>query len=469
MIKRKGDFIYSNASIISILQRLSDITIILLSSLFVSLFTYGDVFLKHWLIAFISLSTFQMVGGITDFYRSWRGISFRLEMYSLVRNWLLSVIFSAGVLSVIPSLFIDFNYYLIWFLVSLTGFYLARISIRIIVRYLRTLGYNQRKVVIVGDSVAGAHLIQSIISAPWVGLHVIGYYMPDKNSVSEAYNNLNIKWLGEIDELITSARNGNIDKVYITLPMNESKLINHILRELSDTTCTVLLVPDIFTFNVLRSRSETVNGISVISLYDTPMSGINRIIKRIEDIVISLLIILLISPILFIIAILIKWTSPGPVIFKQMRYGLDGKAIEVWKFRSMTVMENGDDVIQAKKNDPRLTPIGGFLRKTSLDELPQFFNVVLGDMSIVGPRPHAIYHNEQYRKLIDGYMLRHKMKPGITGWAQINGWRGETDTLEKMEKRIEFDLEYIQSWSVWLDVKIIFFTIFKGFINKSAY
>ncbi|UEM38260.1 undecaprenyl-phosphate glucose phosphotransferase [Pectobacterium aquaticum] len=469
MIKRQGDFIYSNASIISILQRVSDIAVILSSTLFFSFFIYGDVFLKHWLIALISLSTFQMVGGITDFYRSWRGVNFRLEMYSLVRNWLLSIIFSAGVLSVIPSLFIDFTYYLTWFFVSLIGFCLARISIRIIVRYLRAMGYNQRKIVIVGDSVAGGHLIRSIMNAPWVGLNVIGYYMPDENSVSDTYNTLNVKWLGGVDDLITSARNGDIDKVYITLPMNESKLINHILRELSDTTCTVLLVPDIFTFNVLRSRSETVNGISVISLYDSPMSGINRIIKRLEDIIISLLIILMISPILLIIAILIKLTSPGPVIFKQMRYGLDGKAIEVWKFRSMTVMENGDDVIQARKNDPRLTPIGGFLRKTSLDELPQFFNVVLGDMSIVGPRPHAIYHNEQYRKLIDGYMLRHKMKPGITGWAQINGWRGETDTLEKMEKRIEFDLEYIQSWSVWLDMKIIFFTIFKGFVNKSAY
>ncbi|HEN3968700.1 TPA: exopolysaccharide biosynthesis polyprenyl glycosylphosphotransferase [Klebsiella pneumoniae] len=178
---------------------------------------------------------------------------------------------------------------------------------------------------------------------------------------------------------------------------------------------------------------------------------------------------LFISPILLIIACLIKLTSPGPIIFKQTRYGMDGKPIKVWKFRSMSVMENDNKVIQATKNDIRITKVGRLLRRTSLDELPQFFNVLFGGMSIVGPRPHAVAHNEQYRNLIEGYMLRHKVKPGITGWAQINGWRGETDTLEKMEKRVEFDLEYIREWSIWLDLKIIFLTIFKGFINKSAY
>ncbi|HGO4851066.1 TPA: exopolysaccharide biosynthesis polyprenyl glycosylphosphotransferase, partial [Klebsiella pneumoniae] len=180
-------------------------------------------------------------------------------------------------------------------------------------------------------------------------------------------------------------------------------------------------------------------------------------------------ILLFISPILLIIACLIKLTSPGPIIFKQTRYGMDGKPIKVWKFRSMSVMENDNKVIQATKNDIRITKVGRLLRRTSLDELPQFFNVLFGGMSIVGPRPHAVAHNEQYRNLIEGYMLRHKVKPGITGWAQINGWRGETDTLEKMEKRVEFDLEYIREWSIWLDLKIIFLTIFKGFINKSAY
>ncbi|HCJ2416852.1 TPA: exopolysaccharide biosynthesis polyprenyl glycosylphosphotransferase, partial [Klebsiella pneumoniae] len=193
----------------------------------------------------------------------------------------------------------------------------------------------------------------------------------------------------------------------------------------------------------------------MVPLFDTPLNGINMVFKRLEDIILSLFILLLISPLLIIISLAVKITSPGPVIFRQTRYGMDGKPIKVWKFRSMVVMENDTEVKQATKDDVRVTNVGKFLRRTSLDELPQFFNVLFGEMSIVGPRPHAVSHNEQYRSLIEGYMLRHKVKPGITGWAQINGWRGETDTLDKMEKRIEFDLEYIRSWSVWLDLKII--------------
>ncbi|MBA1884175.1 exopolysaccharide biosynthesis polyprenyl glycosylphosphotransferase, partial [Escherichia coli] len=212
-----------------------------------------------------------------------------------------------------------------------------------------------------------------------------------------------------------------------------------------------------------------VNGVPVVPLFDTPMNGINMVFKRIEDLLIASLILILISPILILIALSVKLTSKGPVIFRQIRYGMDGKPIKVYKFRSMNVMENDENVKQATKNDTRVTKVGAFLRKTSLDELPQFFNVITGQMSIVGPRPHAVAHNELYRDLIEGYMLRHKVKPGITGWAQINGWRGETDTLDKMKMRVEYDLAYIREWSIWLDIKIIFLTVFKGFVNKSAY
>ncbi|EMX8068683.1 undecaprenyl-phosphate glucose phosphotransferase, partial [Escherichia coli] len=225
----------------------------------------------------------------------------------------------------------------------------------------------------------------------------------------------------------------------------------------------------IFTFNILQSRTEEINGVPVVPLYESPLSGINMVFKRLEDIIVSLSILIVISPVLLIIACAVKFTSPGPVIFRQIRYGMDGKSIKVWKFRSMTVMENDNNVTQATKHDLRVTKVGKFLRRTSLDELPQFFNVLFGQMSVVGPRPHAVSHNEQYRTLIKGYMLRHKVKPGITGLAQVNGWRGETDTLDKMQKRVEYDLLYIRNWSIWLDLKIIFLTIFKGFVNKSAY
>jgi putative colanic acid biosynthesis UDP-glucose lipid carrier transferase len=228
-------------------------------------------------------------------------------------------------------------------------------------------------------------------------------------------------------------------------------------------------VPDLFTFNLLNSRWVDYQGITAISIYETPFAGLDSVLKRLEDIVLSIIILILISPIMLLIALLIKLTSPGPVLFYQDRYGADGHQIKVRKFRSMTTVENGAEIKQATKGDKRMTPLGAFLRKTSLDELPQFFNTLFGSMSIVGPRPHAVAHNEEYRKKIQGYMLRHKVKPGITGLAQINGFRGETDTLDKMEGRIRYDLEYIQAWSIALDLKIIFLTIFKGFVNKNAY
>jgi putative colanic acid biosynthesis UDP-glucose lipid carrier transferase len=194
-----------------------------------------------------------------------------------------------------------------------------------------------------------------------------------------------------------------------------------------------------------------------------------RFLKRTEDMVVSTIILVLISPILLLIAISIKATSKGPIIFKQKRGGINNKEIIVYKFRSMTTQDNGSVVNQVTKNDYRLTSIGNFLRKSSLDELPQFINVIQGRMSVVGPRPHAIAHNIEYAKLIPKYNQRIVVKPGITGLAQINGWRGETDTLDKMQKRVDMDLNYINNWTLWLDIKIIFMTIFKGFINKNAY
>jgi len=207
----------------------------------------------------------------------------------------------------------------------------------------------------------------------------------------------------------------------------------------------------------------------VVAVCETPFTGINGIIKRATDLLLATLILILISPLLLIIAIGVKVTSPGPVIFKQRRYGLDGEEILVYKFRSMSVCEDGGQIQQAKKNDQRITPLGAFLRKSSLDELPQFINVLQGRMSIVGPRPHAVAHNEMYRKLINGYMVRHKVKPGITGWAQINGLRGETETLDKMKARIDFDLDYLRNWSPMLDLKIIVNTVGVVLKDQHAY
>lgn len=453
----------ANASLISIIQRFADIFIMYLGLIIVCLYEGNSFTQMHYFLILTVLVVFQMLGGVTDFYRSWRGVDFGSELVLVIKNWSLSIVLSAGILSLFQPFELSVSSYVGWYFIVCLGLSLFRLMIRLLTGFARKLGYNTRRVAIVGLSPAGINLAKSFVNAPWMGFIVKGYYSDDN------YRNTDLEVVGNLDKLIIDARAGELDRIYIALPMSEEVKIKDLIDNLADTTCSVMMIPDIFTFNILQSRHEEINGIPILAIFETPMSGVNMMLKRIEDVLLSAIIILFISPVILFISLAIKFTSTGPVFFRQLRYGLDGKAIVVWKFRTMTVMENDLKVVQAKKGDSRITPLGGFLRKTSLDELPQFFNVLIGDMSIVGPRPHAIAHNELYRKQIKGYMLRHKMKPGITGWAQINGWRGETDTLDKMEKRIEYDLEYIRSWSVYLDLKIIFLTVFKGFVNEKAY
>lgn len=341
------------------------------------------------------------------------------------------------------------------------------ILLRGILRWLRDRGHNVCTVAIYGATPLGERLKSSIEDMPWSRMHIVGFY--DDRRKRGPGRRTDVEVLGSAEDLLQVCKKGEVERVYITLSLMAENRSKMIIKSLADTTVSVYLVPDMFTYDLLHSRIEDYRGIPAVSIYESPFSGVDALLKRLEDIIVGSLILLLIAIPMLIIAIGVKLSSPGPVIFKQKRYGLDGKQIEVWKFRSMTVMENSDVVVQAKKNDVRVTPFGGFLRRTSLDELPQFINVVQGRMSIVGPRPHAVSHNEQYRKLISGYMLRHKIKPGITGLAQINGFRGETDTLEKMEKRVEYDLNYMRNWSVFLDLKVIFLTVFKGFVDKNAY
>jgi putative colanic acid biosynthesis UDP-glucose lipid carrier transferase len=260
-----------------------------------------------------------------------------------------------------------------------------------------------------------------------------------------------------------------VHEVYITLPLGSQPRIVELLEQVQGTTASVFFVPDVFGISIIQGRLQDMNGIPVVGLCETPFTGINQLVKRVSDIVLATLILLLITPVLLVVALLVKFSSPGPVIFRQRRNGLDGEEIIVYKFRSMRSEDNGPVVPQATKADPRVTPIGAFLRRTSLDELPQFINVLQGRMSIVGPRPHAVAHNELYRQLIKAYMVRHKVKPGITGWAQIHGHRGETDTIEKMQARVEYDLEYLRNWSLGLDLQIIARTVKLVFIDRNAY
>lgn len=326
---------------------------------------------------------------------------------------------------------------------------------------------QQRKVVITGVNEVGLRLLREFESNPYLNTHVLGFF---DNRNTERLGELGrVPMLGRMGDLAGYMKEKHVEAIYLALPMASQPRILSVLDDLKDTTASIYFVPDIFMTDLIQGRLTNVGPMPVMAVCETPFNGVNGVIKRASDIVISLLILVLGSPIFIMLGIAVKLSSPGPIIFKQRRYGLDGKEILVYKFRSMTTEDNGAIVKQATRNDSRITPLGNILRKTSLDELPQFFNVLQGRMSIVGPRPHAVAHNETYRKLVKGYMVRHKVKPGITGLAQVSGYRGETDTIDKMEKRIEYDLEYLRNWSLGFDLWIIAKTVLVVLNDKKAY
>jgi putative colanic acid biosynthesis UDP-glucose lipid carrier transferase len=461
--------LHAHQSALSVAHRLLDLTVIVLIGYWQS-WQSPLTSAETWFQIILAVLVFHWVSEYHQLYGSWRGERITRELTKVFNYWALTFVLLLSVnYLVLNREQLPDDGQMTWFALVLAVLCGYRMLIRQLLHGLRRHGFNTRRVAIVGTGQVGARLAQSISSAPWMGLDLLGFYDTDPQQMDLDAAGQRIPVLGDLQQLVVDAREGRIDKVYITLAFSAEPHLRELITGLSDTTASVYLIPDVFMFELLHARSESINGLASISIFDSPMDGAWSLVKRAEDIVLSSIILLLIAVPLVLIAIAIKLTSPGPVLFRQRRYGLDGRPIEVWKFRSMTVQENGAEVRQATRNDARVTPLGSFLRRTSLDELPQFFNVLRGDMSIVGPRPHAVAHNEQYRKQVSGYMLRHKVKPGITGWAQINGWRGETDTLDKMRKRVEFDLEYIEHWSIWLDLKIILLTLFKGFLNKNAF
>ncbi|MBV1912340.1 MAG: undecaprenyl-phosphate glucose phosphotransferase [Cycloclasticus sp.] len=469
-MKRQGKIRQYDTKINAI-ARLADSAIIFLT--FVSIV---DILAVDWMplylpVVLIAMVLFNFFAESQDAYRSWRGTGIRAEISAVLFSWVMTVV------SLILADWLVFEtdiYYATlmqtWLVVVPIQLIAWHAVVRVMLSYFRSKGHNSRQVAIVGATPLGNRLRQAFQDMDWSGLKFVGYY-DDRTHVSgdRRLDGEGVNIVGGTEQLISDCKSGAVDTVYITISMSAEKRIKTLTEKLADSTASVYFVPDLFTFNLLNSRWVDYQGITAVSIYETPFAGLDSLLKRMEDIVLSTIILTLITPIMLIVAFAIKLTSPGPVLFKQTRYGADGDEIKVWKFRSMTTQDNGEHIQQATKGDPRITPFGAFMRKTSLDELPQFFNALSGSMSIVGPRPHAVAHNEEYREKIQGYMLRHKVKPGITGLAQINGFRGETDTLDKMEGRVHYDLKYIQTWSIGLDLKIIFLTIFKGFVNKNAY
>ena len=326
---------------------------------------------------------------------------------------------------------------------------------------------RRRTVVIGGASALGAKVARALTTGREAGVHLLGYFddRQDERLDADAGSRL----LGPLAAVGEYVRKQAVREVYIMLPLGSQPRIVRLLEELQGTTASLYFVPDVFGISIIQGRLQDLNGVPVVGICETPFTGTNGLTKRLSDVVLSFLFLLLCSPLLLALAIGVKISSPGPVIFRQRRNGLDGEEIVVYKFRSMRAMDNGDVVRQATKDDPRITRFGAFIRRTSLDELPQFFNVLQGRMSIVGPRPHAVAHNEEYRQLIKAYMVRHKVRPGITGWAQVNGLRGETDTVEKMKLRVEYDLEYLRNWSLSLDLQIMARTVRLMLFDRNAY
>ena len=426
------------------------------------------------LAAAAGVIVFSLAAEITGLYRSWHGVSGDRELLCNGVTWLCTVpaLFVAGFLigrldQVTSEL--TRNGMLAWFVVAPLAMAGARATTRVIQHALRANGYNVRNYAIVGINDLGFELARKIESSPQLGLKLAGFY-DDRPSerLPLLPEEMGVK-AGNIDRLIEQARTGEVRIIYIAFPLRAEQRVKNVLTCLADSTATIYYVPDFFAFELLNARWTNIGGLPAVSLCENPFYGIDGAVKRVVDLVFACLLLVLLALPMAVIGLAVKLTSPGPIFFRQKRYGLDGKPISVWKFRSMAVCENGPVVTQATRNDSRVTPLGAILRKTSLDELPQLFNVIEGSMSLVGPRPHANAHNEHYRKQIQGYMLRHKVKPGITGLAQVSGWRGETDTLEKMQRRIECDLAYIRDWSLWLDVKILFRTVLVVLSKQNAY
>lgn len=424
-----------------------------------------------WIASTAAAILFLLIAQSLKLYESTRAVRLKRLLVRAWGVWFGGVVPLLLFLAFISKTSEDYSRITItaWFMLTPFLISIWRTATTLVLREVRSRGYNTRTAGIIGMTQLGEQLAQRIQEVPSLGLRVHGFFDDRGEERCHAIDESLGRRMGSLRDAVDAAREGKLDLIYIAFPLRAEPRINELLRDLADTTASVYLAADFFAFDLLHARWGTLGDIPTVSLRETPFYGVDGWLKRFEDLVLGTLILLLISIPMLFIGLLVKFTSPGPVFFRQRRYGLKGEVIDVIKFRSMSVTEDGHDIRQATQNDERVTKVGAILRRTNLDELPQFFNVLEGSMSIVGPRPHAVAHNELYRKKIQGYMLRHKVKPGITGWAQVNGWRGETDTLEKMEQRVEHDLDYIRNWSLLWDLQIIFMTVFSARARKNAY
>ena len=422
-------------------------------------FGYVETSFNYQSLSIIHVFLVLGASGIMGVYQSWRGRSLSFYLGSVIFSWLISFTLLVAFLVMTKSTEQYSRLWLgSWIVSSMSLSILYRVLVTVFLRSIRIRGRNSKRVLVIGRGRNFESIIQDMGHRnEW------GYRLDvclNYDQVSEASALVEKQLLKDDD----------FDECWLCLPLKDSGIIEEVMFALRFHTMDIRYMPGLRDVELLNHRVTPIAGFYSLDLSCSPLNEWTSVIKRTEDVVLSLVAILITSPVMLVIACLVKITSEGPVLFKQRRLGVNGEPIDVYKFRTMHVHSETDGrVTQAIRNDHRLTSIGGFLRRSSLDELPQFLNVLKGNMSVVGPRPHALAHNEQYKTLVDSYMKRHKVKPGITGLAQVNGFRGETDTLAKMQKRVEMDLRYINSWSVSLDLKIIVLTVLKGFSDTNAY
>jgi putative colanic acid biosynthesis UDP-glucose lipid carrier transferase len=356
---------------------------------------------------------------------------------------------------------------LTWAMITPPLLIAASLTTHELMRRLLMSPANARSAVFVGCNLSSLALAERLTGNSELCIRVEGFF-DDRSSERLCLDN-GVRVLGRLEDLSAYVKRRGTQVIFVSLPVTHMKRVKDLLDELQDTTASIYYLPDIISADLIQARSGEILGVPVVAMCETPFYGYRGVLKRLTDIVVSAGSLLLLAPFLMAVALAVKATSQGPSIFKQRRYGLDGRPFSVYKFRTMTVAEDGDVVRQATATDARVTPIGRWLRKYSIDELPQLINVLQGRMSLVGPRPHAVAHNEMYRKVIKGYMIRHKVLPGMTGLAQVSGLRGETRSVEEMEARVQCDLEYLRNWSFWLDMKILIFTALKVVRDNKAY
>jgi len=427
------------------------------------------------LIFTIAASYFAMVS--IGLYRPDRGFAQNREIQRVLWAWTVVVLsvglfaFAVRISNGVPRIWVGSSA-----LLAFSGMAVFRLSLRMFLRHARKKGLNIQSIAVVGIDVRSLHMARHLAAAPWKGLAVKAMFYVDQIDIDQRTHATSsgvrtIKPLDELGSYIENRRSEEqaISQVWLALPIEFATKMEAVCETLKDSSVDVCYLPDSFSKMLIEGEVTDYGEMSLVNISSVRKFPFAEVVKRGFDFVFALIVLILIMPLLLGIAIAIRFDSSGPVIFQQRRYGMNGQVIKVWKFRTMKVLEDGPVVRQAQRNDPRITRIGAVLRNTSLDELPQFINVLQGRMSVVGPRPHPVAHNEEFRKKISGYMMRHKFKPGITGWAQVNGLRGETNTLDKMQKRVDYDLQYIRNWSVWFDIKIILMTIFKGFSGKNVY